>query len=108
MDDFDDDFAGEVEELDESERELQKLEERLENVRPPKSGGNKKFAQGVALVASLGFVFAGCLFGGVTVGEYLAEKTGSDGYELMGVLLGLGMALFSGVKLMQPLLKSDD
>ena len=109
MDVFDDEFdEEEIEELDQSEVELQALEARIEKVRGPAKGGNRKFAQGVALVTSLGFVVAVFLYGGVRFGDYLALRTGSDSYKLLGVMSGLMMALFSAVKLMRPLLKSDD
>ena len=108
MDAFDDDFAEEVQELDQGELELEKLESRLEKVREPKRGGNKKFAQGVALVMSLGFVVAGCLYGGVILGDYFTARTGSDSYKTLGLITGLMLALFSAVKLLQPLMKSED
>ena len=94
--------------LDESEIGLRKLEGRLEKLRTPPSGGNKQFARGIALVASLGFVLAGCLLLGLMIGEYLVLRTGYQIFQLLGVLFGLLTALFAGSKLMKPLMKSED
>ena len=94
--------------LADSEGELQKLEGRLGNARQPETTGNKQFARGLALVASLGFVLAGCLIAGLMMGEYLVDKTGYRIFQLLGVLFGLATALFAGAKLMKPLMKSDD
>lgn len=94
--------------LDESEIGLRKLEGRLEQLRTPPGGGNKQFARGIALVASLGFVLAGCLIAGLLIGDYLVQQTGHKIFQLLGVLLGLVTALFAGAKLMKPLMKSED
>lgn len=94
--------------LDESEIGLRKLEGRLQELRTPAGGGNKQFARGIALVASLGFVLAGCLIAGLMLGDYLVLRTGHQIFQLLGVLFGLLTALFAGSKLMKPLMKSED
>lgn len=94
--------------LAECEAELQALEERLEKLKGPEKKGDKQYARGLALVASLGFVLAGCLIGGLAFGDYLVAKTGSQSFQLVGLFLGLGTALFAGVKLLGPLMKSEE
>jgi len=97
-------LSNEEEKLARSEADLQRLEGRLESLREPEGGGNRQFARGVGLVASLGFVLAGCLYGGLLLGDYLVLKTGYPFFQLGGVLLGLVTALFAGVKLLKPLM----
>jgi len=94
--------------LAESEVDLQDLEGRLDKFRKPQDSSNRRFAQGVALVASLGFVLAGCLIAGILLGDYLWQQTGFRGFQLIGALFGLITAFFAGGKLMKPLMKSDD
>jgi hypothetical protein len=101
-------LTAEEEHLAASEAELRRLEGRLESLREPQRGQNKQFAKGVALVASLGFVLAGCLLGGLMLGDYLVQRTGHQIFQLVGVLLGLFTALFAGAKLMKPLMKSEE
>lgn len=105
-DDMDDPSVPE-EAVDESEVELQRLEQRLERLKEPRKTGDKQFARGLALVASFGFVLAGCLIGGLMLGEYLVKQTGQELFQLVGVILGLGTALFAGAKLLGPLMKSE-
>ncbi|MFA5508599.1 MAG: hypothetical protein WC314_07035 [Vulcanimicrobiota bacterium] len=93
--------------LEDSEADLQQLEDRLQKVKEPGSKGDKNFARGLALVASLGFVLAGCLIAGLLIGEYLVDQTGYRIFQLLGVLLGLVTAGFAGAKLMKPLMKSE-
>lgn len=93
--------------LAESEAGLQELEGRLKKAKVPESAGDKTFARGLALVASLGFVLAGCLIAGLLIGEYLVDKTGYRIFQLLGVLFGLVTAGFAGAKLMKPLMKSE-
>jgi MFS family permease len=94
--------------LSASEADLRELEDRLDKAREPEGSGNKQFARGLALVASLGFVLAGCLIAGLMVGEYLVDKTGYRIFQLLGALFGLFTAFFAGAKLMKPLMKSED
>ena len=94
--------------LAQSEAELQALEERLDKIKGPVSKGDKQFARGLALVASFGFVLAGCLVGGLMFGDYLVAESGHKIFRLVGLFLGLFTALFAGVKLMKPLMKSDN
>ena len=94
--------------LAESEADLQELEGRLSKLREPENSGGKQFARGLALVASLGFVLAGCLIAGLMIGEFLVDKTGYRIFQLLGALFGLVTAFFAGTKLMKPLMKSED
>jgi hypothetical protein len=106
-----DDLAPQTQEevlLADSEASLQELEGRLSKLREPEGSGNKQFARGLALVASLGFVLAGCLIAGLMIGDYLVDKTGHRIFQLLGALFGLVTALFAGAKLMKPLMKSED
>lgn len=107
MDSFDD-FEGEEDDLSQEESGLRDLEARLEKFRKPKSSGNGQFARGLALVTSMGFVLAGCLIAGLLLGEWAADRTGHQIFQLLGILMGLGAAAFSGSKLMRPFLKSDE
>lgn len=93
--------------LADSEQDLQKLEGRLGKLREPEHSGSKQFARGLALVASMGFVLAGCLIAGLMIGEYLVEQTGYRIFQLLGALFGLMTAFFAGAKLMKPLMKSE-
>lgn len=97
-----------IESLHKSEADLRSLEGRLEKLRTAPVSGDKQFARGVALVASFGFVLAGCLIAGLLLGEYLVERTGYQIFQLLGVFVGLGTALFAGAKLMKPLMKSEE
>lgn len=94
-------------ELASSEARLQELEGRIQAVKGPQ-GGNKQFARGLALVASMGFVLAGCLIAGVWIGDFIVLKTGNKNLQVLGVLIGLFTAFYAGAKLLKPLMKSDD
>lgn len=94
--------------LSQDESELRDLEARLAKFKKPKDGSNRTFVKGIALVTSMGFVLAGCLIAGLLLGEWAAEKTGSEIFQLLGILLGLAAAAVSGSKLMSPFLKSDE
>jgi hypothetical protein len=94
--------------FDESEADLKKLEGRLEKFRGPADSGSRQFARGIALVASLGFVLAGCLIAGILLGDYLVEQTGHRIFQLLGALFGLVTAFYAGGKLMKPIMKSSD
>lgn len=94
--------------LAQSEAELQALEDRLVKIKGPASKGDKQFARGLALVASFGFVLAGCLVGGLMIGDYLVAESGHKIFRLVGLFLGLFTALFAGVKLMKPLMRSEN
>lgn len=96
-------------ELSQDEAELRELEARLQKFKKPKSNSsNRTFARGIALVTSMGFILAGCLIAGLLVGEWAVERTGYQIFQLLGLLLGLVAAIFSGAKLMKPFLKSDE
>lgn len=95
-------------ELRETDVKLAELEGRIERLKGPEHKGNRQFAQGVALVLSMGFVIVGCLFAGLLLGDYLVERTGYKVFQLVGLVTGLGTALFAGVKLMKPLMKSNE
>lgn len=94
--------------LAESDAALTQLEGRLKKAREPEGSGDRQFARGLALVASLGFVLAGCLIAGLLFGEYLVEQTGYRIFQLLGILFGLVTAFFAGAKLMKPLMKSEE
>ncbi len=91
--------------LSREEEQLRELEGRLAKFRPEADRVNRKqYATGVALVLSFGFVLAGCLVGGILLGDYLMAQTGVVAYRVGGILLGLVAAGFAGLKLLKPLL----
>ncbi len=104
---FDDD-ARVIDTTPAEEAELRDLESRISKLREPEGGGNTTFARGVSLVASMGFVLAGCLFAGLYLGDYLVLKFGMSWLRLAGLGLGLVTALFAVVKLMRPFLQAQD
>lgn len=103
---FDDEPVVEATPTEESE--LRDLESRISKLKEPEGGGNTTFARGVSLVASMGFVLAGCLFAGLYLGDYLVLKFGMPSLRLAGLGLGLVTALFAVVKLMRPFLQAQD
>lgn len=90
------------------ERELQQLEEKITRLKGPEQKGQALYAKGVGLVLSFGLVMAGCLMAGLFLGDYLAGVTGVPAFKLVGIVLGLLVALSAAWKLMQPFLKSDE
>ena len=90
------------------ERQLLDLEEKISRLKGPKKSGNALYAKGVGLVLSFGLVMAGCLMAGLFLGDYLAGVTGVPAFKLVGIILGLLVALSAAWKLMQPFLKSDE
>ena len=101
-------LTDEERDLARSEAGLRDLEGRLERLKEPQSSSNGQFAKGLALVASFGFILAGCLIAGLLLGEYLVDKTGYRIFQLLGALFGLVTALFAGAKLMKPLMNSKE
>lgn len=89
------------------EKALEKLEGRIARLKEPERKGNALYAKGVGLVLSFGFVMAGCLIAGVYLGDYLALKAGVPALKIVGIVLGLVVALSAAAKLMQPFLKSN-
>ena len=107
-DEFDDLFEEPGVELSSDELELRELEDRLGKFKGPSRESQKIYAKGVGLVMSFGFVLAGCLIGGLFLGDYMVQRTGHEIFKVAGILFGLLVAGFAGVKLMGPFLKSDD
>lgn len=105
---FGDLFEDPQVELNSDELALQELEERLGKFKGPTRESQKLYAKGVGLVMSFGFVVAGCLIGGLFLGDYLVAKTGQETYKILGVFLGLLVAAFAGAKLLAPFMRSDD
>ena len=102
------DEEDEAEDLSAEEERLGKLEDRIENLKNPEKRNQALYAKGVGLVLSFGFVLAGCLVAGLLLGDFLVEKTGSPSFKILGIFLGLVVALVAGAKLMGPFLKSDE
>ena len=104
---FDPEDEEEIE-LRAEEKQLLELEGKISRLKGPQKRGNALYAKGVAMVLSFGLVMAGCLMAGLFLGDYLAGVTGIPVFKLLGIVLGLVVALSAAWKLMQPFLKSDD
>lgn len=103
----DEDEADEVD-LRGEEQELQRLESTITRLKGPEKKGQALYAKGVGLVLSFGFIMAGCLMAGLYLGDFLALKAGVPALKIVGIVLGLVVALVAAAKLMQPFLKSDE
>lgn len=90
------------------EKALERLESKIERLKEPERKGNAVYAKGVGLVLSFGFIMAGCLMAGVYIGDWLAVKVGVPAVKLVGIVLGLVVALGAALKLLQPFLKSHE
>ncbi len=109
MDPADEDAGAPEPPLSENdEADLRDLESRIEKLQQPVGGGSRLFARGVALVSSMGFILAGCIFLGDFLGRSLALRFGSQAFHMVGLVLGLAAAVISSVKLLKPFLKSED
>jgi hypothetical protein len=102
-----DDLLDPGPELVSEEAGLRELESRLDKLKQP-AGGNTLFARGVGLVTSLGFVLAGCIVGGMYLGNLMAVRFDNQLFTILGVLLGLAAAITASVKLLKPFLKSEE
>mgnify|MGYP001189125460 CR=1 FL=1 len=105
MDEFDVETEADLG-LRSDEKTLEKLEGRIARLKEPERKGSSLYAKGIGLVLSFGFVMAGCLIAGVYLGDYLALKAGIPVLKLVGIVIGLVVALTAAVKLLQPFLKS--
>ena len=100
--------SEESDDLAEHERKLQRLEQRIGDLKGPKKRNQALYAKGIGLVLSFGFVLAGCLIAGLFLGDFMVQQTGYPILKVVGILIGLVVALLAGVKLMGPFLKSDE
>lgn len=85
---------------------LERLQARIDKLKAPERG-DAKFARGVALVASLGFIVAGCVMGSYYLGNYLAKTYGSDLYMVGSLLGGLALGGYACFKLVAPFLEES-
>lgn len=99
--DLDDASTLEVAPLDQEDVELRLLQSRIDGLKG-QAQGSPVFARGIALATSMGFVLAGCLMVGFWGGHVLAEKTGYKALEVLGLLVGLGVAVISLSKMLRP------
>lgn len=88
--------------------QLERVEQRIQELKDPRKKADRQFTRGVALVTSLGFVVVGCIFGGYLLGDYLAKRFGSELYLILSLLGGLGMAGYAGYRLLLPFLEDEN
>jgi ATP synthase protein I len=62
-----------------------------------------------AQLLGVGWYFAACILGGVLLGLWLDSKTGLEPlFLLLGVLLGLAVALVGGIRMVKPVLEASE
>lgn len=87
--------------------DLDRLESRINDLKKP-GNPNRKFARGLALVTTLGFLVVGCILAGYYLGTYLEAKYDSRLYMVVCLLGGILAGAYSGYRTMQPLLENDE
>ena len=87
--------------------ELERLEAKIKDLKKP-NNPNRKFARGLALVTTLGFLVVGCILAGYYVGTYLEAKYESRFLLVACLLGGIFAGAYSGFRTMQPLLENDE
>lgn len=89
-----------------SDPELERLESKIKELKEPVRG-NAKFARGVALVTTLGFLVVGCILAGYYLGTYLQARYHSQALLILCLLGGIVFAFYAGYRTLQPLMESD-
>ncbi len=93
---------SEPDELEELQQQIQQLKGKPQK-EPDRGGG----MAGIGLVFSLAFTVLGALMAGDHFGRYLSQKAGNPQYAMVGVGLGLGVALAGAYLLLRPYLKQQ-
>ena len=88
--------------------QLERVEQKIQELKDPRKKADRQFTRGVALVTSLGFVVVGCILGGYLLGDYLAKRLGSELYLILSLLGGFGMAGYAGYRLLMPFLEDEN
>ena len=85
--------------------ELEKVEQRIRELKGSPPGPSDRPQAGVHLVFSMGFTVVGALVMGDFFGRLASEKAGNPQLRLVGWVLGLGLAAVAVYKQMRPFLK---
>lgn len=86
------------------QRSLEEVEQKIRELKEPRKG-DLTLGRGMALVFSLGFAVVGALYGGYLSGHWLDQRYHSQFYTPLMVLVGLGLGVFVGYRLIKPLLE---